>query len=48
MLYRLSKVVPVRMHSTYGTEDGPESASWWQWRGRIFRHRTHRLDPDLA
>jgi hypothetical protein len=51
MLYLLSKVVPVRMASTYGVivESAPESvsvsgavrerATWWQWRGRIWRHR---------
>jgi hypothetical protein len=40
MLYRLSKLIPVPMRSRYGTEDrGIERACWWQWRGRIFRHR---------
>jgi hypothetical protein len=43
-MYRLSKLIPVRMRSTYGVELGDdqwtETATWWQWRGRIFRHRT--------
>jgi hypothetical protein len=49
MLYRLSKLIPVRMRSTYfagGDDDAEwakERASWWQWRGHIFRHRVTRL-----
>jgi hypothetical protein len=47
MLYRLSFLIPVRMRSTYGrsNDDGltyrDERATWWQFRGRIFRHRTY-------
>jgi hypothetical protein len=43
MLYRLSKIIPVPMKSTYGVEDVGvqriQRATWWQWRGHIFRHR---------
>lgn len=46
MLYLLSKLIPVPMRSTYGVvnadgaDPGHEYATWWQWRGRIWRHRT--------
>ena len=52
MLYRLSKLVPVPMRSTYKhgrfTSDGPiethrERSTWWQWRSRIYRMRTTTL-----
>lgn len=48
MRLRLSKLIPVRMTSRYGVvataPDGAstetrERATWWQWRGRVFRHR---------
>lgn len=44
MKYRLSKLIPMHMQSTYerSHNDGPfvpEHASWWQWRDRIFAHR---------
>lgn len=46
--YLLSFVVPQRFTSIYGRErDGmieTERASWWQWRGRIWRHRSRLLD----
>ena len=42
---RLSMIVPVHFTSAYRrSHDGgpfePEFASWWQWRGRIWRHKT--------
>lgn len=63
MLYRLSKIIPVRFASTYGAEVrevdiaagghgnhfrsethfDAESATWWQWRGKIMRRRTIRI-----
>jgi hypothetical protein len=43
LLLKLSRVIPVPFHSVYGFESGPperrERATWWQWRGRILRHR---------
>lgn len=48
MLLKLSRFVPVRMRSTYGVLSDPrepsrdgtrERSTWWQFRGRIFRHR---------
>lgn len=44
MLYRLSKLIPVPMRSTYGQRhDGDPitwyRATWVQWRGHIWRHR---------
>lgn len=43
MLYRLSKLIPVRFTSRYRVtgdlENVHERSTWWQWRGRIFRHR---------
>lgn len=42
MLYLLSKLIPVRFRSTYtvlGVPEHRERAVWWQWRGRVFRHR---------
>ncbi len=49
MLYRLSWLVPIRFRSTYRSEyhdDGvmlDERATWWQWRGRVWRHRRQVL-----
>lgn len=44
MLYRLSKVIPVRFRSRYltGPDGGmhAERATWWQWRDHVFFHRT--------
>ncbi len=51
MRYKLSKLIPVPMRSTYGF--GPftglpagvtasstrQTSTWWQWRDRILRHR---------
>ena len=42
MVYWLSKLIPVPMHSTYWAEGRRESCRWWQWRGRVFRHRLVR------
>ena len=39
MRYLLSKLIPVRMRSTYGTAAGRERATWWQFRGHVYRHR---------
>lgn len=44
MRYLLSKIIPVPMRTRYGLveADGSTSrwtASWVQFRGRIFRHR---------
>jgi hypothetical protein len=40
LLLKLSRVIPVPFHSVYGFESGPpERATWWQWRGRVYRHR---------
>lgn len=47
MKYRLSRLIPVRMRSTYGVIVPPtptgelvtERATWWQWGNRIFGHR---------
>lgn len=39
-------VIPVHFTTAYRRSHGegepfePEFASWWQWRGHIFRHRT--------
>jgi hypothetical protein len=49
MLLKLSRFVPVRFRSTYGSlhhcehtdsyhELGARRSTWWQFRGRIFRH----------
>lgn len=45
VMFRVSKLVPARMTSRYficNPEKGypvfPECATWWQWRGRVFRH----------
>lgn len=42
MRYLLSKIIPVRMRSSYGvvTSTGvvPQRSDWWQWRGRAYRH----------
>lgn len=39
--YWLSKVVPIRMRSSYTVSDGSdrwaEKAVWWQWRGRVVK-----------
>lgn len=46
MKYLLSKLIPVRMHSHYREGDAngrPVAATWWQWRDRIFGHRTISL-----
>lgn len=51
MLYLLSKLIPVPMRSSYETTEanarlaGPrrERATWWQWRGHVYRHRVTRL-----
>jgi hypothetical protein len=48
---KLSRVIPVLFRSTYGvdvTTDGAtrshrERSTWWQWRGRVFRHRRWAL-----
>jgi hypothetical protein len=49
--YRLSKLIPVPMRSTYGVVVAAESdtvqvqalrrqrSTWWQFRGHVFRHR---------
>jgi hypothetical protein len=41
--YILSKLIPVPMHSTYGVGDDAtarlQHSDWWQWRGRVYRHR---------
>ncbi|MGH9005874.1 MAG: hypothetical protein ACRDYV_22335 [Acidimicrobiia bacterium] len=41
--YLLSKLIPIPMRSTYGVDDAGKKrrqrARWWQWRGRIYRHR---------
>ena len=42
MRYFLSKIVPMRFTTVYrrGSADGqPVFAQWWQWRGRVFRHK---------
>lgn len=44
-LYRLSKIVPVRMSSRYMLCDRSEGATWWQWRGRVFCHRRFKVAP---
>lgn len=50
MLYLLSKIIPMRFTSTYGVCDGDvvaagtERASWWQWRGHVWRHRRMAAD----
>lgn len=37
MLYRLSKIIPVRMDSLYSASDGfVHFSGWWQWRDRIW------------
>lgn len=44
-MYKLSKIIPVPMNSCYESNrnDGmgyqPECASWWQWRGRVWKHK---------
>lgn len=48
MLYRLSKLIPVPMRSTYGVEAGSgdvreERARWWQWRGIVWGHWTRTI-----
>jgi len=46
ILLKLSQGIPVPFHCVYGFEPGGperERATWWQWRGRIFRHRRTRL-----
>ncbi len=43
MLYRLSKLIPVPMSSTYHTDDGPEHAVWIQWRDRVLWRRRSPL-----
>lgn len=39
MMYLLSKLIPVRMHSTFVESHGSgrvqHTTVWWQWRGRI-------------
>ena len=44
---RLSQIIPVHFSTAYRAvnewdppEGTPQFASWWQWRGRIWRHRT--------
>lgn len=43
-LYAFSKFIPMPMQSCYmvtndeGTYE-PECATWWQWRGRVFKHK---------
>lgn len=54
-LRRLSRLIPVRMTSTYGVRytdpmtgrqwPGVERATWWQWRGRRWRHRRTEVTP---
>lgn len=45
MLYRLSKFIPVRMTSNYRASSfrsvpgAAHRSTWWQWRGRVLRHR---------
>lgn len=44
--YYLSRVVPVRMSSVYGIPQHPtrpERATWWQWRGRVYRYERRVL-----
>lgn len=48
MRYALSKIIPMRMRSTYMTShaDEPlhhERSTWWQWRGRVFAHHVFAL-----
>lgn len=43
VLYRLSQLIPVPMRSNYAVVSGqvriPQLSTWWQWRGRVYRHR---------
>lgn len=47
LLYKLSKVIPVRMRTKYGTGLDPDNyrwkSTWWQWRNHIWHHRTKNL-----
>lgn len=46
-MFTLSKFIPVRMKTTYGTGKDPDEhrwrSSWWQWRGHIWGHKTVEL-----
>lgn len=37
-MYRLSKLIPVHFTTRYRIGETRMTSSWWQWRGRIFRH----------
>lgn len=39
MLYRLSKLIPVPMRTTYTADGQRQHAVWVQWRHHIWRHR---------
>lgn len=38
-MYKLSKVIPVRFHSTYLFNGRKTTSTWWQWRGHVFNHK---------
>lgn len=38
MLYRLSKLIPVVMRSTYTADGRRQRSTWVQWRGRVLAH----------
>jgi hypothetical protein len=44
-MYRLSNILPVPMRSTYESLTGRQRATWWQWRGKVYRHRIVPLGP---
>lgn len=42
MLYFFSKIVPVRMKSTFRHRGRKHTATWWQWRDHIWLHNEKR------
>ena len=38
-MYRLSKIIPVFMRSTYRADGAQHKATWIQYRGHILAHR---------
>lgn len=43
MLYKLSKIIPVRMKSEYKERGRKYTHTWWQWRDHIWASKKTRV-----